>query len=119
MNSHFEDIDTYIAQFPPDVQAKLQEIRKAINEILPEAEELISYRMPAFKMKTVLVYFAGYKNHIGFYPTAQGIEAFKHEFTPYKWSKGAVQFPIKKDIPIELIKKIAIFRAQQEVSISK
>jgi uncharacterized protein YdhG (YjbR/CyaY superfamily) len=71
--------------------------------------------MPAFKQKGILVYFAGYAKHIGFYPTATGIEAFKHEFENYNWSKGAVQFPIDKPIPLDLITRITKFKAERDL----
>jgi len=108
-------IDEYIVQFPEHIQQKLVEIKSIISEVLPDAEHVISYKMPAFKMKTVLVYFAGYENHIGFYPTATGIEKFNHEFGSYKWSKGAVQFPIDQPLPKELIQKITRFKLEEDL----
>lgn len=106
------DIDKYIAGFPGDVQLKLQQIRQAIKKAAPEAEEIISYKMPAYRLNGMLVYFAGYKNHIGFYPTSTGIENFKEEFSDYKWSKGAVQFPLNKKLPLMLISKIVKFKVR-------
>ncbi len=108
------EIDTYIASFPKPTQLRLQEIRAIIQKALPKAEEIISYKMPAYKQYAVLVYFAGYKNHIGFYPTSSGIRNFITEFSNYKWSKGAVQFPIDKPMPAKLITKISKFRLQEE-----
>jgi len=105
-----QTIEAYIAQFPNDIQLKLQELRHAIQKAAPNATEKISYQMPAFYQKGNLVYFAAYKNHIGFYPTASGIETFKDEMAAYKWSKGAVQFPISEPIPLELVEKIVHFR---------
>ena len=87
-------IDKYIENSPVDVQEILQKIRQAIHEAAPEALEKISYQMPAFYLRGNLVYFAACKNHIGFYPTASGIEEFKEELSSYKSSKGAVQFRI-------------------------
>ena len=107
------NIDEYIFGFPNNVQKMLQQLRTTIRKAAPEAEEVISYRMPAFKHKGVLVYFAAYKNHIGFYPTASGIRVFKNEFSEYKNSKGAVQFPIDKTIPLTLISKIVKFRVKE------
>jgi uncharacterized protein YdhG (YjbR/CyaY superfamily) len=104
------EIDQYIATFPSNVQAVLENLREIIRNAAPEAEEVISYKMPAYKQNGMLVYFAGYKKHVGFYPTGSGIEAFKEEFTPYKWSKGAVQFPLDKPLPTELITRIVQFR---------
>ncbi|WP_316801559.1 iron chaperone [Pedobacter frigidisoli] len=107
-------IDEYIALFPAKTQEMLQRVRRAIRQAVPEAREVISYKMPAFKQNKVLVYFAAYKNHIGFYPTGSGIEAFKNEFGDYKWSKGAVQFPIDKPIPLDLISRISKFKAERD-----
>lgn len=110
-----ENIDQYIANFPIETQKLLQQIRETIHKAIPEAKEVISYGMPAFKQNTVLVYFAGYAKHIGFYPTGSGIEAFKEEFTQYKWSKGAVQFPLNKPLPLELITRITKFKAERDL----
>ena len=87
-------IDAYIAMFPADVQKKLQAIRAAIKAAAPQATEKISYRMPTFYLDGNLVYFAAFKNHIGFYPIPSGIEAFKEELSRYKTTKGAFQFPL-------------------------
>lgn len=106
----YKTIDEYIAAFPPDVREKLEKLRKVIKEAAPGAEEKISYQMPAFYLHGVLVYFAAYKKHIGFYPTPAGIEAFKRELSEYKGSKGAVQFPLDKPLPYDLIKRIVEFR---------
>jgi len=110
-----ENIDQYIANFPLETQKLLQQIRETIHKTVPEAKEVISYGMPAFKQNTVLVYFAGYAKHIGFYPTGSGIEAFKEEFTQYKWSKGAVQFPLDKPLPLDLITRITKFKAERDL----
>lgn len=104
------NIDEYIAGFPDDIQKLLQKIRAIICKAAPHAEEVISYGMPAYKQHKVLVYFAACKNHIGFYPTGSGIEAFKDELTAYKFSKGAIQFPFDKPLPSALITKIVKFR---------
>ncbi len=106
----FKNIDEYHAMFPPEVQEQLEKLRKIIKESAPHAEETISYNMPAFKTSKVLVYYAAYKNHIGFYPTSQPITVFKEELTKYKTSKGAIQFPLNKSFPAALIKKIVKFR---------
>lgn len=107
-------VDLYISQFPEEVQIKLEEIRQLIKKAAPKAEEIISYKMPAYKQIGVLVYFAGYKNHIGFYPTGRGIEAFKNEFEGYKWSKGAVQFPLTQKLPKKLIESMVKWRIKDE-----
>ncbi|MFD2583119.1 iron chaperone [Pedobacter vanadiisoli] len=110
-----ENIDQYIANFPVATQKLLQQVRETIHLAVPQAKEVISYGMPAFKQKGILVYFAGYAKHIGFYPTGSGIEAFKDEFSGYKWSKGAVQFPLNKPLPLELIKRITQFKAERDL----
>jgi len=107
-----ENIDQYIANFSPATQKLLQQVRETIQLAVPEAKEVISYGMPAFRQKGILVYFAGYAKHIGFYPTGSGIEAFKNEFGDYKWSKGAVQFPLDKPLPLDLITRITKFKAE-------
>ena len=109
------NIDEYIAQFPQDVQEILQELRATIRAAAPEAEETISYQMPPFKLKGNLVYFAAYKNHIGFYPAPRGIEAFKQELSAYKGGKGSVQFPIDKPLPLDLISKIVHYRVTENL----
>jgi len=106
----------YIRRFPAPVQKKLKELRKAIQEVAPLAEEKISYQMPAFFLNGALVYFAGYAKHIGFYPGAQGILEFKEEISIYKNAKGSVQFPLEQPLPIKLIKKIVKFRLQQNLA---
>lgn len=105
-----KSIDEYILQFPQEVQELLKSIRMVIRESAPNAEEKISYRMPTFVLDGNLVHFAAFNNHIGFYPTPSGIDTFKNELSEYKTSKGAVQFPIKKPIPYELISQIVKFR---------
>ena len=109
-----ESIDEYISAFPEHTQKLLQQMRAVIHKAAPKTEEVISYGMPAFKLHTVLVYFAGYKNHIGFYPTSSSIRLFKDQFADYKSSKGAVQFPLDKPLPVKLIKEITVFRAKED-----
>lgn len=108
-------IDEYIALFPIKTQEMLQQIRKSIQNAAPDAVETISYKMPAFKQNKVLVYFAAYEKHIGFYPTGDGIEAFKAEFSDFKWSKGAVQFPLNEPLPLDLITRITKFKAEKDL----
>ncbi len=112
----FKTIDEYIAAFPPDIQEKLQTLRRIIKESAPQAEEAISYRMPAFKLNGNLVYFAGFKNHIGFYAIPSGIQAFKKDLAPYKTSKGAVQFPLDKPLPLALVRKMVKFRVKENLA---
>lgn len=88
-------------------------MRSIITSVIPEADEVISYGMPALKTKKVLVYFAAFNNHIGFYPTASGIKAFEKELKPYKHSRGAIQFPLDQPLPADLIKRITIFRKKE------
>jgi uncharacterized protein YdhG (YjbR/CyaY superfamily) len=108
-------IDEYIARCPQSVQPLLNEIRAVIREAAPQAVERISYQMPAFYQNGYLVYFGAATRHIGFYPTSSGIEAFKGELTPYKWSKGAVQFPLDRPIPYDLIRRIVKFRVAENL----
>ena len=108
-----ENTDEYIAGFPENIQRKLNDLRSAIRRAAPGAEECISYRMPAYKLNGVLVYFAAQKNHIGFYPTSSGVIAFKKELAEYKTSKGAVQFPLDKPIPLKLVSTIVKFRVKE------
>lgn len=107
------DVDAYIASFPQPVQGMLQQLRDIILKAAPKAQEGISYQMPAYKLNGVLVYFAGYKNHIGFYPTGSGIEAFKTQLSDYKTSKGTIQFPLDKPLPAALITKIVKHRVKE------
>lgn len=108
-------IDAYIAGFPEETRALLEQVRITIRKAAPKAIEVISYGMPAFKQNGVLVYFAAYEKHIGFYPTASGIKHFEKEIAAYKWSKGAVQFPIGKRMPLGLITKIVKFRVKEDL----
>ncbi|MDX2174202.1 MAG: DUF1801 domain-containing protein [Bacteroidota bacterium] len=112
-------VDDYISSFPEDVQQILQKIRTTIKEAAPDAEELISYQMPAYKYNGMLVYFAAYKQHIGFYPTASGIAKFKTELSKYKGAKGSVQFTLGKPIPFALIAKIVKYRVLENIKKAK
>ncbi len=102
----------YIAQFPAEVQAILNKVRAVIKETAPQAQERISYGMPGFYLNGMLVWFAGHKDYIGFYPTGEGIAAFKNEIAGYKSSKGAVQFPLDQPIPYDLIRKMVRSRVE-------
>ena len=107
----FLTVESYIETFPEQVQLKLKKLSFAILESAPLATECIIYGMPAYKLNgKPLVYFAGYKNHIGFYATPTGHEAFAKELSFYKQGKGSVQFPIQEPLPIELISRIVAFR---------
>jgi uncharacterized protein YdhG (YjbR/CyaY superfamily) len=115
----YDTIDEYISSFPKDVQKKLKEIRELVKKEAPHAEEKISYMMPAFYLEGILLYFAGYDRHIGFYPLPSGLNAFKEEISKYKNSKGAVQFPLDKPLPLPLIRKIVKFRIKENLSKAK
>ena len=108
------NIDEYIAEFPPDTQAVLEEIRALIRSAAPTAVETISYAIPTFDLVGKhLVHFAGFSHHIGLYPVPSGIEAFKSELSAYKQGKGSVQFPLGKPIPYDLIRRIVEFRVRE------
>jgi len=106
-------IDDYIAQFPPEIQVLLQEIRAVIHEAAPEAVEAISYQMPTYKLHGNLVHFAAFKNHIGFYPAPSGIEAFMDDLAAYQCSKGAIRFPLDQPLPLDLVRRIVVYRVQE------
>ena len=108
-----ETVDQYIAAFPADVKKRMQQLRKTIKAGAPNADELISYQMPGYKYFGMLVYFAGYKNHIGFYPGAGGLLEFYKELSSFKSAKGSVQFPHDRPIPYDMISKIVKFRVKQ------
>lgn len=116
MKTGFETVDDYIALQPAETQPLLEAIRKTIKENAPEAAECISYQMPAYKLNGPLVYFAAYKNHIGFYPTGSGIKAFQKEIKSYKNSKGAVQFALNQPIPHDLIRKMVLFKINENLN---
>jgi uncharacterized protein YdhG (YjbR/CyaY superfamily) len=108
-------IDEYIAGFPPKTQKVLVALRELINAVAPGATETMSYAIPTFDLNgRHLVHFAGYQHHIGFYPTSSGIETFKEELRPYKNSKGAVQFPLGQQLPVDLIRRMVEFRVEEE-----
>ena len=108
------NIDAYIAGFPENIQKVLEQIRVAIMKAAPGADEVISYGMPAFKYKgSIIIYFAGYKKHIGLYATPSGHATFVKELSIYKQGKGSVQFPMDKPVPLNLISKIVKFKVKQ------
>lgn len=114
------EIETYIQQFPDSVQEILRNIRKLVKDNAPEAEESFAYKMPAYKTnKKPLVYFAAFKNHIGFYATPSGHSEFQDELSKYKQGKGSVQFPLDQPIPYKLIEKIVKFRVTENNEKSK
>ncbi len=113
------NVDEYISGFPKDTQTTLEQIRRIIKKAAPGAEELISYGMPAFKLNGMLIYYAAYSNHIGFYPTPSGIKAFKKKLSIYKGAKGSVQFPLDKPMPLGLITDIVKFRVAENLQNAK
>ncbi len=119
MKTTFKTIDEYISNQSAEVQILLEQIRKTIQQAAPEAEEVISYQMPAYKQHGILVYFAAFKNHIGFYATPNGHAEFKEELSAYKQGKGSVQFPLKRPIPLDLISKIVRFRVTENSNKAK
>ncbi len=102
-------IDEYIADFPPDVRPLLEKVRAAIRKAAPDATEAISYQMPTFKLHGNMIHFAGYNHHIGLYPGSRPIAEFKDELSKYKTSKGTIQLPLDKPIPVGLIGRITKF----------
>ena len=116
MRSTAPAIDEYIAEFPPQTRAMLEEMRAIIRASAPGATETISYAIPTFDLNGHLVHFAGFKHHVGFYPTGRGVEAFKEELAPYRSGKGSVQFPLGKPLPADLIRRVVEFRVEQNTS---
>jgi uncharacterized protein YdhG (YjbR/CyaY superfamily) len=110
----FKTVDEYISTFPKHIQLLLEEIRKTIKTAAPKAQEVISYNMPAYKQNGVLVYFAGYAKHIGFYPTSSPIRVFREELKDYKTSKGAIQFPLEAGVPKTLVRDIVKYRIVED-----
>jgi uncharacterized protein YdhG (YjbR/CyaY superfamily) len=113
--AYYNNIDEYIAGFPKEMQLLLEQLRATIVKAAPEAEEVISYQMPAYKLNGILVYFAAFKKHIGFFPTASGVNAFQDELTGYKTTKGTIQFPLNKPLPLDLITRIVEFRVLENI----
>jgi uncharacterized protein YdhG (YjbR/CyaY superfamily) len=114
MQSAANSVDEYIAEFPPETQKVLEELRALIKASAPGATETISYAIPTFDLNGKhLVHFAGYKNHIGFYPVPSALEAFKEELKPYKSGKGSAQFPLGQPLPMDLIRRIVEFRVEE------
>jgi uncharacterized protein YdhG (YjbR/CyaY superfamily) len=109
-------IDEYIAGFPTDVRKVLEKLRKTIRSAAPSAQETISYQIPTFTLNGHLVYFAAWKEHIGFYPASAGIEKFKKELSPYEMRKGTIRFPLNEPLPFDLISRIVKFRVEQNLA---
>ncbi|PKO05006.1 MAG: hypothetical protein CVU41_13920 [Chloroflexi bacterium HGW-Chloroflexi-3] len=115
-NPSYQTIEEYIVQFPNKIQEILQKIRTVIKEAAPDASEKISYQMPTFYLHGNLVHFAAFKTHIGFYPVPSGIEKFKEELSQYKGGKGSVQFPLDEPIPYDLIRRVTLFRVEENMN---
>jgi len=120
-HTDFKSVDQYIATFPEDVQAILQRVRRTIRKAVPTADEVISYQIPAYKLRGArVIYFAGWKEHYSLYPaTDLLIKAFKEEIAPYKVSKGTIRFPLSKPVPVKLIERLAKFRAKEAAKLTK
>lgn len=112
-NIKYTTIDEYISSFPKNIQKMLGDVRSVIRKVAPDSVEAISYGIPTFKLNGNLVHFAAFKNHIGFYPTPNGIEEFEKELSVYKQGKGSVQFPVDKPLPLDLISKIVKYRVKK------
>jgi uncharacterized protein YdhG (YjbR/CyaY superfamily) len=120
MKTEFKTVDEYIATFSPEVQAVLEQVRQTVRQAAPDAVEALSYGMPAFKLNgKVLVYFAAFKSHIGFYPLPSGITAFEKDLAPYARGKGSIQFPLDKPMPLDLVTRIVKYRAAENQSPEK
>lgn len=116
----FDTVDDYINSFSGETKATLEKLRALVKKLIPESEESMSYGMPGYKLnKKPVVYFAGWKEHISFYPTPNGMEAFDKELTKYKTGKGTAQFPLDKPLPYDLIEKIIKFRVEEVGKLSK
>jgi uncharacterized protein YdhG (YjbR/CyaY superfamily) len=115
MDINAEEVDKFIKAFPERTREMLETVRKTIRKAAPEAEEYIGYMMPAYKFHGPLVYFSGYKNHIGFYPGASGVLHFKDDIARYKSAKGSIQFPLDEPVPTDLISRIVAFRIQENL----
>ncbi len=115
----FQSVDEYIAGFPEETQAVLEQVRRAILDAVPDAEEVISYQLPAYKKDGFILYFGGYAKHLSISAQPPAFEVFAEELSPYKVSKSAVQFPYDQPIPFELIGKIAKYRADENAAKKK
>ena len=108
-----KNVDEYIAAYPPEVRAVLERIRSTIRSVAPDAQEGISYQIPAFKLNGALVYFAAFKKHIGLYPPVRGDARLEKAIAPYAGEKGNLRFPLDRPIPFDLIERIVKFRVMQ------
>lgn len=114
-----KNFDDYLGGFPKDAQQRLQKMRLTIKKAAPQAKEKISYGIPAFTLNGMLVWFAAFKNHVGFYPRTSAIAAFKKKLSAYKGAKGSVQFPFDKPLPLGLVSRMVKFRVKENMSKAK
>ena len=114
-----KDFDDYTDRFPKEAQQLLRKMRQTIRKAAPKATETISYGMPAFRLDRILVWFAAHTGHIGFYPGASGIAAFKEELSAYKSAKGSVQFPFDEPLPLPLVTRIVKYRVNEQLATRK
>lgn len=114
---NFSNVDEYISAQPFNVRTSLDKLRQTIRKAAPQAEETISYQMPAYKFHGTLVYFAAFKDHISFFPTSSGVKAFKDKLKNYECSKGTIRFSLDKPIPTKLITEIVRFRVKENLAI--
>ncbi|MGV8150305.1 MAG: iron chaperone [Candidatus Woesearchaeota archaeon] len=110
-------VNEYIKSFPPDIQKRLRQMQKTIKSAAPKSKEELKWSMPAYSYDKILVMFAGFKNHIGFFPTPSAIRAFSKDLKNYKTSKGTIQFPNDKPIPVVLVKKITAYRVKESKNV--
>ena len=111
----FSTVDEYIALHPAPIRKGLNLLRKTIRQAAPDAEETISYNMPAYKLNGILVYFAAAKNHLGFYPTASPMKTFQEKLKDYETSKGAIRFPTDKPIPVKLVSEMVKWKLKENL----
>jgi len=109
-----KNVDDYILQFPPELKAILEEVRAVIRASAPEAAERMAYGMPTYTLKRNLIHFAAFKSHLGLYPTPSGVTAFAEELAPYARGKGSIRFPLDRPLPLDLIRRITLYRVAEE-----
>ena len=109
----FTNPEAYLFTLSPEIRERMESVRGTVMELAPQAEEVISYNMPAFRLKEILLWYAAFRKHIGIYPKAATIEAFRNELKGYKTSKGAIQFPHNRPLPLDLIRKLVEYRLQK------
>lgn len=114
-----KDVEDYISGFPKETQKVLKQVRAAIKEAAPQAEEVISYNMPGYRLNGMVVWFGGHTQHIGFYPHGATMEEFKKELAGYKQTKGSIHFPLDEPMPVTLIKKMVKFRVNEHLKKGK